>query len=167
MKAKPLHVAQIHRDMCRRKGCPHLDQIDYVANCCACPERHFPDWDCRPGELVAVASAPALLPPIPPTTEIGAGTILKALLARFGISDTQTCGCQSLAADMDRHGLAWCRENMDRILDHMAVEASNRKLLFIRSAARILVLSAIRQAERRGSDSHPISAQRPTAQAPP
>jgi hypothetical protein len=46
----------------------------------------------------------------------GPGTELKALLASLGINPSPSCSCNARAADMDRLGVAWCKENTATIL---------------------------------------------------
>jgi len=38
---KPVQVAQIHRDICRREKCPHLEALNFNDPCAACPEGHW------------------------------------------------------------------------------------------------------------------------------
>ena len=79
----------------------------------------------------------------------GAGTELKKLLAWFGIeAKEQGCKCKSRAAKMDKNGIEWCANNVEKIVDWLKEEAQRRKLPFIRSAAKVIVLRAIRNARK-------------------
>ena len=46
----------------------------------------------------------------------GPGTELKKLLASWGITDSPSCPCNARAAEMDRNGVAWCREHRAEII---------------------------------------------------
>lgn len=78
----------------------------------------------------------------------GPGSELKKLLKLIGITATPGCKCNQRAKYMDKMGPAWCRENLDTILDWLQEESSNRGMLFVRSAARMMVNRAITNAER-------------------
>jgi hypothetical protein len=91
--------------------------------------------------------------PVDPLTArlTGPGSSLKRLLSRIGIVATGSCGCNSMAAQMDRGGPAWCREHIEEIVDVMQAEAEKRKLPFLRIGAAALVKLAIRAAEKAAS----------------
>ncbi len=91
----------------------------------------------------------------------GPGSHLKTLLAAapFWFQPEARCKCLALAAEMNLNGPAWCRANVERIIDQMAAEYARRANLrstplafrltpFIRVVARRLILAAIRRAER-------------------
>lgn len=67
-------------------------------------------------------------PPSPPPAPVapGVGTELKELLASLGVTDTAGCSCTSRAAEMDRHGPAWCRANRGTIAGWLRDEAKAR-----------------------------------------
>src|SRR5699024_4347952 len=46
----------------------------------------------------------------------GPGTELKKLLSRIGIRALGNCQCNARAAEMDRGGADWCRENLETIV---------------------------------------------------
>jgi hypothetical protein len=50
---------------------------------------------------------------------------------------------------MDEEGSKWCRDNMHIIIEWMREEAKNRNLPFITIAAKLLVLRAIRNSEKK------------------
>ena len=82
----------------------------------------------------------------------GPGTELKRLLKRLFIRDTGGCGCNAMAAKMNRWGCDGCRESDHRaeILDCMAKEAAKRKYLpFVRIAADGMLEFAIKIAEKK------------------
>ena len=83
-----------------------------------------------------------------PPPILGPGWHTKRLLAMFGIAGEEGCGCTSYAAKMDHWGPDGCRERMAEILDHMAEQAENRGLPFLRVACKTLVSHAIRCAEK-------------------
>lgn len=78
----------------------------------------------------------------------GPGTELKKLLSRLGFSSTPTCSCNKRAQVMDEKGVQWCEENVDTVCDWLAEEAGKRKLPFIRSAGKLLIRMAIRNAKK-------------------
>jgi hypothetical protein len=81
----------------------------------------------------------------------GAGTELTKLLNFFGIeSKEKGCQCRSRAKKMDKNGVEWCSQNIEKIIDWLKEEAQKRKLPFIRTAAKVIVLRAIRNARAKG-----------------
>lgn len=80
----------------------------------------------------------------------GPGTELKALLAKFGINSTPTCSCNRMARQMDTWGDE-CVNHIEEIVDVMEAEARKRKLPFLRTAGRLLVRKAIRNAKRKAT----------------
>lgn len=78
----------------------------------------------------------------------GPGSELKKLLRMIGITATPGCKCNQRAKYMDKMGPQWCRDNIDTVLDWLQEESSNRGMLFVRSAARLMVNRAITTAER-------------------
>lgn len=73
----------------------------------------------------------------------GPGTELKALLAKFGIHASPTCGCNAMARKMDAWGPDESLKHLEEIVDVMEETAKKRNLPFIRSAGRLLVRRAI------------------------
>ena len=81
---------------------------------------------------------------------IGPGTELASLLRMLGINAKEKgCSCKSHAKRMDREGPQWCRDNIETILGWLQTEAKKRKLPFIKTAAKQVVLLAIRRAEKK------------------
>lgn len=106
----------------------------------------------HPGGRVApraLARPEPTRPTKPPIPTGGPGTELKAILAKFRITATGSCGCNARAAEMDVRGPAWCRENIDKIVDWLGQEAAKRHLPFVRAATKLLIRLAIRNAERK------------------
>lgn len=75
----------------------------------------------------------------------GPGTELVTLLARIGITATSGCKCKVRAAMMDANGAEWCRANTDTIIGWLREEAERRGMLFVETAARLLLWVAIRR----------------------
>lgn len=73
----------------------------------------------------------------------GPGAQLKALLAKFGIHASPTCGCNAMARKMDAWGPDESLKHIEEIVDVMEETAKKRNLPFIRSAGRLLVRRAI------------------------
>ena len=80
----------------------------------------------------------------------GCGTHLKALLKKIGIVATENCSCNHRAKIMDQQGIAWCKDNIETILDWLNEEATKRELggLFFRPAVKLMVQRAIAKAEK-------------------
>lgn len=83
-----------------------------------------------------------------PLASAGPGTELKKLLALMRIHSSPTCGCNRMAAEMNRLGPEWCLANIDKIVAVMEQEAKNRKLPFLPMVARALVRMAVRNSNR-------------------
>ena len=83
----------------------------------------------------------------PPIITPGVGTILKGLLAKFGIHETPTCQCASLAKGMNARGVDWCEANIETIVGWMRTESQRRGWpVFSSFIAARLVRYAIRKA---------------------
>lgn len=76
----------------------------------------------------------------------GPGTELKKLLKMIGITATPNCQCNQRAKVMDERGCDWCRDNIETICDWLKEESEKRGMLFVRSAARMVVKRAISNA---------------------
>lgn len=79
------------------------------------------------------------------------GAELVKLLAKLGITSGPGCNCKLRAALMDARGPQWCRDNTDEIVRWLREEADRRGLPFIETAARWLVRTAVRRAEKSAS----------------
>jgi len=78
---------------------------------------------------------------------LGPGGHLKRLIDWF---DDKPCqGCESHAAEMDRNGPAWCRENISLIDSWLHAGAWERKWWVPRRFFYPLILLAISRAEAR------------------
>jgi hypothetical protein len=95
-----------------------------------------------------VAGLPA---PPPAEPEQGPGTELKALLSKVGITSTPTCSCNARAAEMNRQGVQWCKDNEELILGWLKEEAEKRNLPFVKLGAKMLLRRAIYNAEKKAS----------------
>lgn len=80
----------------------------------------------------------------------GAGSELKALLARIGIVATPGCSCNKRARTMDEQGCDWCEQHIDQIDAWLAEEAKKRKLPYLSLAGKALIRLAIRRARKKG-----------------
>lgn len=78
----------------------------------------------------------------------GAGTELKKFLKMIGITATENCKCNARAITMDMNGAAWCKENIETILDWLQEEANKRKAIFIRTGVRLIVNRCIKRAAK-------------------
>jgi hypothetical protein len=81
--------------------------------------------------------------------KMGVGTELKKLLGKFFIHARENCLCDQRAMLMNEQGVEWCRENTGVIVGWLREEAKNRSLPFVELAARLLVLRAIKNAEKK------------------
>jgi hypothetical protein len=86
-------------------------------------------------------------PPAVPPPPRGAGTAMKGMLKRIGITSSPTCRCNARARDMDAKGLQWCRDNIETISGWLREEAEKRKLPYVELAGKTLIRLAIRRAE--------------------
>ena len=84
-----------------------------------------------------------------PTGGPGPGTELKRLLGWIGIKAGANCACNRHAAEMDRRGPEWCRDNIETIVEWLRAEATRRGLPFSGMLASRIVARAINRAERR------------------
>jgi hypothetical protein len=82
------------------------------------------------------------------TSNGGAGTELKKLLKKVGITASPTCSCNAKARTMDENGIEWCENNINTIVNWLKEEATKRKLPFVEIAGRLLVKRAIRNAKK-------------------
>jgi hypothetical protein len=87
----------------------------------------------------------------PRAPECLAGTELKKLLNRVGITASPTCSCNARAAHMDMMGCPWVRENLDMVVGWLEEEAIKRGLPFSRMAGKALVRLAVRLAETKAN----------------
>lgn len=104
----------------------------------------------REREALAVAQSAGRASP-----QRGPGTELKSLLSKIGITASPGCACNRRAALMDINEdrePGWCLANVETICDWLQEEAANRKLPFVRAAAKMLVRAAIRSAQKKGTE---------------
>ena len=80
----------------------------------------------------------------------GPGTELKALLAKFGIHASPTCGCNAMAQKMNEWGEE-SLDHIDEIVDVMQETAAKRGLPFVRVVGAQLVKTAVRRWKRANS----------------
>lgn len=80
------------------------------------------------------------------------GTEIKKLLSKFGIKADSGCSCNDRAKHIDymeQREPGWSEKNIDQIIDWMETEAKKRRILvFTRTAARLLIKLAIRNAKK-------------------
>lgn len=82
---------------------------------------------------------------------LGPGGELKKILRTVAWLGPKRCLCNKHAAEMDRRGTQWCRDNVETIIDWLKAEAAKTvmlKAVFSRTVAREAVLLAIRRAEQ-------------------
>jgi hypothetical protein len=85
-----------------------------------------------------------------PTTKAttGPGTELSNMLAAWGFKESAKCSCKKMSRLMDGWGAACATEpHLTTIIDHLQKEAKKRKLPFVRTLAKALVLRAVRRSE--------------------
>jgi glycosyltransferase involved in cell wall biosynthesis len=82
--------------------------------------------------------------------ECGVGTNLSETLKKLGFEQTEGCSCRTLKMLYDNNGTAWCREQVERIIDDLYKQAESRKKthLFFRPVVKLMVMRAIWQAEK-------------------
>jgi hypothetical protein len=104
-----------------------------------------------PGAALALPapSPPPLPPPVPYKWDpAGAGTQLKKLLAKVGITSTENCSCNARARIMNDNGIEWCEQNTNEIVGWLKEEAGRRKLPFLSFPTKILVQRAVKIAKK-------------------
>lgn len=79
-------------------------------------------------------------------TQEGAGTELKKLLSKIGITSSPNCKCNMYAAFMNNMGTEWCTDNIDTIISWLAEEARKRHLPFVRVVVKQVIKMAIKRA---------------------
>lgn len=79
----------------------------------------------------------------------GAGTELKKLLSRIGITSSPNCKCNMYAAHMNNMGTQWCIDNTEEIISWLGSEAKKRKLPFSKFLGRQIIKLAIRRAKKK------------------
>lgn len=85
--------------------------------------------------------------------ECRAGCRLVRLIKFVGSHASPQCKCKAIAAEMEQHGIAWCRKNLATIISRMREEASNRKLFELRKTDSF-VASTIRAKVSRDFDAN-------------
>ena len=78
----------------------------------------------------------------------GVGTELKRLLKKFGIAPKGNCKCNSRMVAMNKRGISWCENNIDKITDWLQEEAKKRKMPFARIVGKKLIMLAISRAKK-------------------
>lgn len=78
-----------------------------------------------------------------------AGTELKGLLKRIGITASPNCSCNDRAHFLDQMGCQWTRDNLETVVDWLEEESKKRGLPFVRLAGKALVMTAVKLAERK------------------
>lgn len=79
----------------------------------------------------------------------GAGTELKLLLKRIGITSAENCSCNRRAAIMDEKGIEWVEQNVPTVVGWLREEAAKRKLPFVDIAGVAIVKIAVKNAKRK------------------
>lgn len=83
-----------------------------------------------------------------PQYNIGAGTELKKLIAKFGFKPKAGCKCAQHIREMNQNGIDWCSQNIDTIVGWLREEAVRAKLPFTEVGAKMMIKIAIRQAKK-------------------
>ncbi len=96
--------------------------------------------------IVCPCSDPPVRREVATGSRQGPGTELKKMLGRFRIYPNGRCKCRERMAIMDTKGSDWCDDNIDTIVGWLREEAKQRKMPFIRYAARQIIRRAIRKA---------------------
>ena len=100
------------------------------------------------GDTWTVDTEHPAYPAVARAEAIGAGTELKKLLAKIGITSSPTCSCNQRMKTMNARGVEWCEQNKDEIVGWLREEAKKRKLPFIDLAGYAILNFAIRRAKR-------------------
>ena len=81
--------------------------------------------------------------------QVFTGQELKRLLKRFRLVPLENCNCDYQADLMDEKGPDWCLENIEIVTDWLEEAAVKRNLPFMRTAAKILIRRAVKNARRK------------------
>lgn len=101
------------------------------------------------GDVLSVdTSHPAYPATRPAMAAKGAGTELKKLLAKIGITAEGDCKCNKRAAYINQMGIEWAEQNIDEIVGYLRESAQERGLPFVDMAGRVLVKRAIHNAKK-------------------
>lgn len=84
----------------------------------------------------------------PPPYQPGPGLHLKAMLASFGLSETEACGCGPRVAQMERWGVAGCREHRAEIVGWL-VEGAQKRGADVDAAGVAAIVAVVDEAIRR------------------
>jgi hypothetical protein len=76
------------------------------------------------------------------------GTVLVKVMKNQGVIISDNCSCTRHILEMNQKGNDWCVENIEKIVAWLKVEASNLKIVFIDSVAKLLVMRAIKKSRR-------------------
>lgn len=96
-------------------------------------QRAIAEW-CKDPSRPPPAPAKAEPAPAKELPMGGAGTELKKLLEKIGITPSPTCTCNAHAREMDDRGTWWCEQNMEKIVGWLNDEIRRRKITKIQMA---------------------------------
>jgi len=96
--------------------------------------------------------------------KLGPGTHLRRMIAEadrwaayarwipglqaFSFAKSEACYCEQRAAEMDAHGIQWCRDNVATILQWLKEGAEQAGVPFVAVIARLLIRTAIQLAQQ-------------------
>lgn len=81
----------------------------------------------------------------------GVGTYVAKFLAKFGLGNMKSCGCEAMAKLMDEKGPDWCLANIAAMEKQLIENAKKKNWLLGKAAqrtARAILLRAIRETQR-------------------
>lgn len=133
-------------DWCCHPDAAQFKTVVTDSVCAACPLFVKGSFD----KVAALKNGVAPKPQSQHSTMPGAGTELKHLLSSWGVEVVSGCRCLERAAEMDRNGTQWCRDNIDTIAAWLDEEARNRHWI-VRAIAKFgskyVITQAIERAE--------------------
>jgi hypothetical protein len=122
---KPQHVADIHRGLCAKANCPHLDKINYMDPCRGCPLGHFPPYQrsgCEKQE-----KPPRYKKPRPQKRPAPRPGDILALVIKKVTGEAAGCGpCSVWVKKMNDWGWRECWHHRGEIIDRLIEEAARR-----------------------------------------
>jgi hypothetical protein len=148
----------MERDLLMSRAICEIRQVEGSPDhiCALCGRRWTnPVLPVRAHCRVAAVGSRRQLPEAVAVSQDGPGSKLKKLIGLFGFTTKSCSRCGRRAAEMDRQGASWCRQNLETIVGWLREEAARRRIPFSDRLARKLILTAIRQAERHLGDKKP------------
>lgn len=97
-----------------------VNKNDHLVKLCKTKQNYWDAWERGSGPKQEIDVGRRIASAMP---KARVGSRLKQRIADLGYVAEQGCGCNSLAANMDRWGIDGCRKRIDEIVDHLEEQA--------------------------------------------